>query len=71
MSLPEINNAVFGRVVGKTISVFYIFFFVSLALLNTRVLGDFINSSVLRQTPIMIVSIIFILVCAWAVRKGP
>ena len=69
--LFEINNAVFGKVIGKLISFMYVFYFLSLAFFNTRDLGDFIKSSVLHQTPIMIVFICFIIVCAWAVRKGP
>ncbi len=71
MSLPQINSAVFGRAVGKIVTVLYVFYFVSLALLNTRDLGDFIASSVLRQTPRTLIFVVFIAVCAWAVRKGP
>ncbi len=71
MSLPQINGAVFGRVAGKIVTVLYIFYFLSLAVLNTRDLGDFIASSVLRQTPRTLIFIVFILLCAWAVRKGP
>ena len=71
MSLPEINNAVYGKVVGKAVTVLYIFYFITLALFNTRDLGDFIKSSVLRETPRMLIFIVFILLCAWAVRKGP
>ena len=69
--LIDINNAVFGKYIGKAVSVLYIFYFISLAFFNTRDLGDFIKSSVLQLTPLMIVLIMFIILCAWAVRKGP
>ena len=69
--LFDINNAVFGKALGKVISFFYVFYFLSLAFFNTRDLGDFIKGSVLQQTPLMIIMISFIIVCAWAVRKGP
>ncbi len=71
MGLFDINTAVFGQIAGKVVSLFYVFFFISIALLNTRDLGDFVKSSVLTRTPLMIIFIIFTLLCAWAVRKGP
>ncbi len=71
MGLFEIHEAVYGRIVGKAVSVLYVFFFVSLAIFNTRELGEFTTAFVLRQTPVMIVFVVFIAVCAWAVRKGP
>ncbi len=71
MGLFDINNAVLGKIAGKAVSALYVFFFFELAMFNTRDLGDFIKSSVLRQTPLMLVIIIFLILCAWAVRKGP
>jgi len=69
-SLIEINEAVFGRLLGGMISVLYIFYFLSLAFLNARELGSFVTSIILPQTPMAITLILFIIVCAWAVRKG-
>ncbi len=71
LGLFEINDAVFGKIVGKIMSFFYIFYFVSLAILNTRVMGDFVKGEELTRTPLMLIFVVFILVCAWAVRKGP
>ncbi len=71
LGLFEIHNAVYGRAVGKAVSALYVFFFVSLAIFNTRELGEFTSAFVLRQTPVSIILIVFIAVCAWAVRKGP
>ncbi|NCU32358.1 MAG: spore gernimation protein, partial [Candidatus Moranbacteria bacterium] len=69
-SLIEINDAVFGRIVGKVVSVLYTFFFLSLTCLNTRELGDFVKSVILYKTPKVIIIIMFIFVCAFAIQKG-
>jgi spore germination protein KB len=70
-SLIEINDAVFGKYAGNAVSGFYILYFLSLACFNTRDLGDFVKSSILPGTPLTVIFIIFISVCAWAVHKGP
>jgi spore germination protein KB len=71
LSLIDITAAVFGRVLGKVVSTLYIFYFLSLAYFNLRDLGDFIKGMVLPSTPMTMIMISFILVCAMAVRKGP
>lgn len=70
ISLIELNDAVFGAVAGKIISVLYVFYFLTLTVLNTEDLGNFVNSVILPSTPINIIYTIFIFVCAYAVRKG-
>ncbi len=69
-SLIEINEIVLGKILGRLFSILYIFFFLSLAFLNTRDVGDFVGSYLLPITPMPVVLIMFIFVCAWAVRKG-
>ncbi len=71
LSLVDINTAVFGKVPGKAVSILYVFYFLSLIYLNTRILGDFIKSSVLPNTPMTVILVSFVFVCAFAVRKGP
>ncbi len=71
MGLFEIHEAVYGRIVGKAVSVLYVFFFVSLAIFNTSELGEFTTAFVLRQTPVMMYSSFHRPMCAWAFRKGP
>jgi spore germination protein KB len=70
-SLIEINDAVFGRIAGKAVSLCYIFYFFSIAVLNTRNLGDFTKSALLANTPISVIFVLFIFLCAYAVKKGP
>lgn len=69
-TLIEINEAVFGRIPGKAVSLLYVFYFFTLAGLNTRDLGDFINGMLLPNTPAMLIYTTFIILCAFAVKKG-
>lgn len=69
-SLIEINDIVLGNILGKLFSVLYIFFFLTLAFLNTRDVGNFTGGYLLPVTPMPVVLILFIFVCSWAVRKG-
>ena len=69
-NLMEINEEVFGPILGRVFSLFYIFFFLSLASLNTRDVGNFATGFMLPETPIIFILIIFIIVCAYAVRSG-
>ncbi len=69
-NLIQINDLVLGPIVGKLFSVLYIFFFLTLASLNTRDMGTFVVNNIMPETPIAIVIIMFLFVCAWAVRSG-
>lgn len=71
LTLIEINLRVFGNLVGRCISFFYCFYFLSLAYFNTIDLGDFIQSMVLPNTPMVLILVAFVIICAYAVRKGP
>ncbi|SMC90100.1 GerAB/ArcD/ProY family transporter [Papillibacter cinnamivorans] len=69
-SIVQISEAVFGPVLGKILSCFYIWFFFSLAILNTSDVGFFVNNFIMPETPKMAILLMFIFVCAWAVRRG-
>ncbi len=69
-SLIEINDIVFGSIVGKIFSVLYIYFFLNLVFLSSRDIGNFVGGFLLPTTPLPAVLIMFLLVCCWAVRKG-
>ncbi len=69
-NLIEIDDIVFGPVFGKILSAFYLFFFVSLAALNTRDLGNFVAGYMMPETPIAAVTLIFLVGCAYTLRKG-
>jgi len=69
-NLFEINESIFGPIFGKLISVLYLFFFLSLAALNTHDLGDFVVGHMMPGTPLTAVILLFMLVCVYAIRKG-
>lgn len=69
-SLIEIDDIIFGPVLGKVISALYLFFFVSLAALNTRDLGNFVVGYMMPETPLVAVILIFLIGCVYTVRKG-
>lgn len=69
-SIIEINISVFGNVFGRLFSLLYVFFFFSLACLNTRDMGEFMSGYIMPMTPIIVFFIMFIFICAWAVRSG-
>lgn len=48
-SLIEIDNIIFGPVLGKAVSALYLFFFLLLAALNTRDLGNFAVDYMMRR----------------------
>ena len=50
-NLMEINNIVFGPIIGKVVSVLYLWFFLTLSALNTKDLGDFVQKTTMQNTP--------------------
>lgn len=70
MTLIEINDAIWGKYIGKLISVLYIWFFFTLASQNLRYIGDFLVTYLMPETPLVILTIIFVFICAWAVKEG-
>lgn len=69
-SLIQINEIVYGPVLGKILSVFYILFFLLILALNFRDVVDFYNGYILSETPQMALLIVFALICAYTVKKG-
>jgi spore germination protein KB len=70
-SLIEINTAVFGGLFGKVVSILYVYFFLTIACLNVNVMGNFIQGYVLPNTPMLLIMLVFVIACGYAVRKGP
>lgn len=70
MTIIEINDVVFGKIIGKIISIMYLFYFISLTTLNLRDVCVFTSQQVLPETPLVIISVILVFVCSYTVRKG-
>ena len=64
------KEAVFGKVFGKIISLFYVWFFFTLVSLNMRDLGNFVSKTTMIKTPMPIIIILFILLCVWSAYYG-
>ncbi len=60
----------FGPFWGKAVSALYFWYFISLAALNSRDLGDFSEKTIMSETPLVALLALFIVVCAWAVYFG-
>lgn len=70
MTLVQYNEKVFGKWLGKLLSLFFILFsFVGAATVLFD-LGNFINTQVMPDTPIQAINIIFALVVVMGVRLG-
>lgn len=69
-SLIEMNDIVFGKVIGKIVSVIYIMWFFLLLSFNINDVSGFYSSYVMPDTPEMVFILIFVLVCAFAVQRG-
>lgn len=69
-NLIQFNDIIYGPFLGKVISMLYIWYFIVLAALNLRTMGNFIRANLMQETPAAAVLILFVFVCAWAVRNG-
>jgi spore germination protein KB len=69
-NLIQVLDEVYGSTVGKIIGITYAWFFITLTSLNLSDLGDFAKITVMTETPHMVLTLMCILVSAWAVRYG-
>lgn len=69
-TLVEFNDIIYGPLLGKIISLGYLFYFFLLATLPLRQFGDFFAGLVFPQTPMVVFISLITLVSASAVRNG-
>ncbi len=69
-NLIQMNDIIYGKYLGKLISSLYIWYFLEITTLNLYNLGAFVNGLMMYETPLVVIYIVFILVCVWAVRGG-
>lgn len=70
MSLIQMNDIIFGKVIGKIVSLIYITYFFLLLTFNISDVAGFYNGYVMPETPQLVFIVIFVLVCAFAVKRG-
>lgn len=68
--LFEIVQIVFGNIIGKLISILFVFYAFHLAALIQRNLSEFIHVSAMPETPELVFVITMGLVCIWGVKAG-
>ncbi|TGE34603.1 endospore germination permease [Desulfosporosinus sp. Sb-LF] len=69
-NLVEMNELIYGPYLGKLISLQYIGLFLTILASNLWFIGDFFLTYILPETPILVIMIMFMFICAWAVRNG-
>ena len=70
MNLIQINDIVYGRFLGKAISVYYIFFIMMTLSFNIRDIGTFYTNYLMPDTPMIFFLVIFGATISYAVAKG-
>lgn len=69
-SLIQMSDIIFGKVIGKIVSVLYLLFFFLLLTFNISDLSGFYVSYVMPGTPEMVFIVMLVLVSAFAVKRG-
>ncbi|NHC41802.1 endospore germination permease [Bacillus sp. MM2020_1] len=69
-TLIEFNESILGKWVGKAVSFLFFIFFLVLTSGLLRIIGDFITTNILSDTPIEAIEITFMLLLILAVRLG-
>jgi spore germination protein KB len=70
MNVVQINDAVYGRFLGKTLSLYYIFFFLMTLSFNIRDVGELYITFLMQDTSFIFLLVAFSATCAYAVSKG-
>lgn len=68
--LIEILELNFGKLIGRLLSIPFIWFAFHLAAIVLRNFGEFISTVALPETPKVVPMIIFAFICIWAVKAG-
>ncbi len=69
-NLFEILDFLFGKIVGRMVSVVFIWYAFYLQALVTRSFTEFIRAISLQETPLFIIALSASLLSAWAIRDG-
>lgn len=69
-NLIEINEIVFGRVGGIVASLIMMWFFLSVTSYNVRDIGYLVKQTIMVDTPVLVIVVVCLLVCAYGVKFG-
>lgn len=68
--LFEINEELFGPVIGRVFSAIYMYFFLTLSALNALDASYFVTDFMMPGTPLLLLLAVLLLACVYAIRKG-
>lgn len=68
-TLVEINDIILGPILGKLVSIIYIWYFFHAGAMELRIMGEF-NATLMPDTPIDVFLIVLAATCALGVYKG-
>ncbi|MDD4237624.1 MAG: endospore germination permease [Desulfotomaculaceae bacterium] len=69
-SLIEYTQDILGGWLGKTVGVFYLFFFIQTSGVIIREFGELLGTLVMPRTPIVVFCTVIVLLAAYSVRSG-
>ena len=69
-NLVQILETVFGKAAGKLVAAVYLWFFLTLSALNVMDMTSFLSLAVMTETPNIVLTVITVVVAAWAVKAG-
>ncbi|HHW31514.1 MAG TPA: endospore germination permease [Clostridiaceae bacterium] len=70
MNVIQINDIIYGRFLGKAVSIYYIFFFLMTLSFNIRDVGELYVTFLMPDTPFIFLLAVFAATCSYAVIKG-
>lgn len=69
-TIIEFNEVILGKLAGKVLSFLFSLYFLTLTAGLLRIIGDFITTYIMPETPIQAIEITFLLVVIYGVRLG-
>lgn len=70
LTVIEFSEKILGKWIGKTVSSLFLIYFLFLCAGLLRIIGDFLTTHILPETPIQAIEIIFLLTVIMGVRLG-
>lgn len=70
LNIIQINDVVYGPIIGKLLSLYYILFFALTLSFNIRDIGELYNTFLMPDAPFIFFLVVFAATCAYAVYKG-
>lgn len=69
-NLIEINDLVFGKIVGRIISVAYLLYFILACCLIAKETSQFVAGDMIMGVPQFLIVALLLILCVWAARYG-